>query len=65
MDTRMMADRTALGMYCNAGVTTYSARNTTTAAARPETGERAPQSALTAVRENDPAQHKTPIVSVS
>jgi hypothetical protein len=54
MDTITIADRTAFGMYCSAGVIAYNARKTTTAATTPERGDFAPQSALTAVRENDP-----------
>ena len=56
METMIMADSTALGMYFSAGVTTYSDNSTTIPANRPDSEERAPQSALTAVRENEPAR---------
>ena len=56
-DLIMIADKSAFGMYCSAGVTTYNASSTNSAANRLDTEERAPQSAFTAVRENDPADN--------
>ena len=56
----MTADKAALGIQKKAGVRPYKATMTTTAANRPDAGERTPDLDCSADRENEPVAGYAP-----